>query len=225
MSRLNPPDPVTTTDTTILMKTSNYLVKFAICCASFFLFVFSFHINEFFDRYALYAPGINMIFIPAGFKLLCILVGGEAAVLGLLLSSVYMSFGVWENTSLLQMVYFAFASVGSYYVAVRLIKKFMHINDTLNNLRYVHIIILSVVASVLNGTIHNIVYVWLDKVNADDFLAHSAAMIFGDFLGCFIVIMFFNLGIELAFRLSKRDRRDEEKGIRFIAHVLNRTPL
>jgi len=207
------------------MSTSNYLAKFVICCASFFLFAFSFHINEFFDRYALYTPGINLIFIPAGFKLLCILVGGEAAVLGLLLSSVYMSLGVWENTSLMQMTYFAFASVGSYYIAVRLIKKFMHINDSLNNLRYLHIIILSAVASVLNGTIHNMVYLWQGKVKADDFLAHSTAMIFGDFLGCFIVIMFFNMCIELAFRLMQRDRREEEKGIRFIAHVLNRKPL
>ncbi len=205
------------------MNTSNYLVKFAICCASFFLFVFSFHINEFFDRYALYAPGINMIFIPAGFKLLCILVGGEAAVVGLLLSSVYMSLGIWENTSALQMVYFAVASVGSYYLTVTLIKKIMHINDSLNNLRYLHIIILSFVASVLNGTVHNIVYVWQGKVKPEEFLAHSSAMILGDFLGCFIVILFFNLCIEIAFRLMKRDRREEEKGIRFIAQLLGRT--
>lgn len=91
------------------------------------------------------------------------------------------------------------------------------------NLRYLHIIILLFVASVLNGTVHNIVYVWQGKVKPEEFLAHSSAMILDDFLGCFIVILFFNLCIEIAFRLMKRDRREEKKAIRFIAQLLGRT--
>lgn len=205
------------------MNILNSLVKPAIFCASFFLFVFSFEINEYFDSFALYAPGINLIFIPAGFKLLCVLLGGEAAAAGLLLSSIYVSYRVWDHTSLMQMIYFAFASVGSYYITVLLVKKILRINDTLSNLRYLHIIIFSAAASITNGTLHNIVYVWQDKVKLEEFLAHSTAMIFGDFLGCFIVIMFFNICIDLALSLLNGKRKEEEKGIRFIAHLLNRT--
>ena len=188
------------------MQARSLAAKVAICCASFVLFLYSYRINELFDSIAQYAPGINLVFIPAGVKLLCILVGGEAAAVGLLLSNVYVSMGVWEHTTVMQMVYFAFTSVGCYYVAVLLVKKLMHLDDTLSNLRYLHIIILSAAGSIFNGTVHNIVYVWQDKVKLDDFFAHAAAMVVGDFLGCFIVIMFFNACIDLAYKVVSRKR-------------------
>jgi integral membrane sensor domain MASE1 len=204
------------------MRFSSPLVKVAICCGSFFLFLYSFKINELFDSIAQYANGINLVFIPAGIKLLCLLVGGEAALVGLLLSNVYVSMGVWENTSVMQMIYFAITAVGSYYVTVLLVKKLMRIDDTLSNLRYLHIIILSAVGSILNGFVHNVVYVWQDKVKAEDFFANATAMVVGDFLGCFIVIMFFNVCIDLAFRLMDSERSKDQSGVRFIAHFLNR---
>lgn len=206
------------------MRIPSVLVKLAICCASFFLFVISFSDNEAFDSMALYMTGISLVFIPAGFKLLCLLVGGEAAAVGLLISSVYVSMRVWDKTGFMQMVYFAVAAVGSYYVAVLLVKRFLRINDTLSNLRYLHIIILSAAASLLNGTVHNIVYVWQDKVKLDDFFAHAAAMVVGDFLGCFIVIMFFNACIELAFKVMDSKRRTDEGGVARIAQLFNQPP-
>lgn len=204
------------------MNVTNYFFKLAICCASFLLFVFSYNINEYFDSFAQYAQGINLIFIPAGFKLLCVLLGGWAAVVGLLLSSVYMSSKDVDNTSMQQMVYFAFASVGSYYVAVSLVKRLMNIDDTLSNLRYLHIIILSAAVSVANGLIHNLVYIWQGRFQMADFASNSAAMMLGDFFGCFIVIMFFNGFIDLAFKIMQSERKSDEKGIRFVAHLLNR---
>ncbi len=189
------------------MHLRSLATKLAICCASFLLFVVSFNLNEFFDSFARYAIGINLVFIPAGFKLLCLIVGGEAAAVGLLLSSVYVSMRVWDHTPVMQMVYFAIAAVGSYYVAVLLVKKFLRIDDTLSNLRYLHIIILSAAASILNGTVHNVVYVWQDKVKIDDFFASAAAMVVGDFLGCFIVIMFFNACIDMACKVMDSKRR------------------
>jgi hypothetical protein len=205
------------------MNALNYLVKLAICCASFLLFVFSYSINEFFDAFALYARGINLIFIPAGFKLLCVLLGGEAAAVGLLLSSVYVTSKDVDQTSIQQMVYFAFASVGSYYVAVRFVKQAFHIDDTLSNLRYLHIIIFSAAVSILNGTVHNVVYIWQGRFKAEEFFSHSSAMIVGDFLGCFIVIMFFNVCIDLACRLVDVKQRNDQSGVGFIAHFVNRT--
>jgi len=184
----------------------SFLEKLAIGCTSFFLFVVSFNVNELFDSIALYMTGISLVFMPAGFKLLCLLVGGDAAAIGLLLSSVYLSMRIWNDTSVIQMVYFAFAGVGSYYFMVLAVKKVMHIDDMLGNLRYLHILVLSSTASILNGVVHNIVYVWQDKGKTEDFFAHAAAMVLGDFLGCFIVIAVFNVCIDLGFKLMNRVR-------------------
>jgi integral membrane sensor domain MASE1 len=197
--------------------------KFAICCASFLLFVFSFEVNERFDSFALYAAGISLVFIPAGFKLLCLMVGGGAAALGLFLAAIYLSMRVWDHTGLMQMVYFAVAAVGTYYAAVLVIKKLLRINDTLSNLRYLHIIVLSAAASILNGTVHNVVYVWQDKVKLDHFFANAAAMVMGDFLGCFIVIMFFHVCIELAFKVIDGKRRNEHSGVGRVAQLFTQT--
>jgi hypothetical protein len=206
------------------MNVPNYLVKLAVGCISFFLFVISFDINALLDGFALYAQGINLIFIPAGFKLLCVLLGGEAAAAGLLLSSIYVSYRDLGHTTEIQMVYFALASVGSYYCTVYVLKKTLSINDTLSNLRYLHIVILSAAVSVVNGTIHNLVYVWQGRFQMEDFFSHSAAMVVGDFLGCFIVIVFFNVCIDLAFKLLQSDRTEQGKGIHRIAHFLQKTP-
>jgi integral membrane sensor domain MASE1 len=195
------------------MRLPTPLVKLAICCASFVLFLYSFKINEVFDSITQYAVGINLVFIPAGIKLLCLLVGGEAALVGLLLSNVYASMGVWEHTSVMQMVYFAVTAVGSYYVTVLVVKRLMHIDDSLSNLHYLHIVILSAVGSILNGFVHNVVYVWQDKVKGEDFFASATAMVVGDFLGCFIVIMFFNLFIDLAIRLMGSERRKDQSDL------------
>ena len=194
------------------MRLPSPLAKLATCCASFFLFVISFDINELFDHFALYMTGISLVFMPAGFKLLCLLIGGEAAAVGLLLSSVYVSMRIWDHTAAMKMVYFAIAGVGSYYVTVRVVKKAMRIDDLLSNLRYLHILILSAAASILNGVVHNVVYVWQDKVKLEDFFASAAAMVLGDFLGCFIVIMLFNLCIDLVFRLMDSERRKNQSG-------------
>lgn len=203
------------------MHIPNPLLKIAIGIVSFFLFIYSFKLNELFDSFALYAPGINLIFIPAGIKLFCILLGAEAAAIGLLIANVYVSMGVWDRTTILQMVYFAFASVGSYYLVVSIVKRLMGIDDTLRNLRYVHIVILSAVAAITNGTVHNVIYVWQDKVLPADFLTKTTAMILGDFLGCFIVIIFLNLCIDMVRKFVCGNQQREERGIRLIAYYLN----
>ena len=203
------------------MNITNPLEKLGVAIASFLMFICSFKLNELSDGFALYAPGINLIFIPAGIKLVCILIGGEAAVIGLLISNVYISMGVWDQTTVLQMVYFALTSVGSYYLIVRIIKKLMAIDDTLHNLRYLHIIILAAAAAITNGVVHNVIYVWQDKGSPADFLAKSTAMVFGDFLGCFIVIIFFNLCIDSVCILLRSKQERDKRGIRLIAHYLN----
>ncbi len=49
------------------------------------VFVGSFNFNQYFDGYFVYAPGISLLFIPAGVKLLAFLVGRIPAVIGLVL--------------------------------------------------------------------------------------------------------------------------------------------
>ncbi len=47
----------------------------AVAATTFLVFVGSFHLNQRLDSYMLYTPGVSLIFIPAGVKLLSILIG------------------------------------------------------------------------------------------------------------------------------------------------------
>lgn len=165
---------------------------------AFLLFMGSFEANELLDSFMLYAPGVSLIFIPAGVKLLCLLVGGWPAALGLFLSAVYLGAFLWKSLPLVSTLLFGVIGVGTYLVAMQVVMRSFGIRKNLSNLNYTHIIVLSLAASALNGFAHNVAYFTQGITKGADFLGKSTAMAFGDFLGCCVVVMLFNLCINAA---------------------------
>ena len=143
----------------------------------------------------LFAPGVSLIFIPAGVKLLCILVGGVPAAVGIYAASIYLSMELWTELPSLSNCFLALIAVCSYGLAVYWVKHKWRINPDLSNLNYWHIILLSAAASLMNGVGLNLAYFSQGVTAANDLLSKSSAMAFGDFLGCFVVVMLFNIGI------------------------------
>jgi hypothetical protein len=164
-----------------------------IAALSFVLFVLSFEFNQLFDPYLLYAPGINLIFLPAGIKLLCIILGRIPAIIGLFMASIYLSTGLWQNLSVVSYYYFASISLLTYSLAVFVTFRVFHISSTLINLKFSHIVNMSVLACALNGVLHNLVFMAVGITNYGDLWQKSAAMGLGDLTGCIIVITSFNV--------------------------------
>ena len=165
---------------------------------AFLLFVLSYALNVQFDEYLVYAPGVSLLFIPAGVKLLAILVGRGPAVFGLFFASVYLSVGLWPELSYLSFYYFAFVSVATYSFAVYIVMKYGKLSSTLLDLRYRHIVAMALIACLLNGSLHNFVYMWQDVTTYQDLWSKSVAMSFGDFMGCFVVVGIFNAALNLS---------------------------
>jgi hypothetical protein len=172
--------------------------------SAFLLFTGSYKVNEYFDSFMLFAAGVSLIYIPAGVKLLCLLVGGVPAILGLFVSSLYLNVLLWSTLTLTSALYFATIGVGSYAMAVYLTKHYLSIKSDLSNLNYWHIVVLSVAASFFNGFGQNFVYLTQGVTGSEEFLSKSTAMAFGDFLGCFLIVMLFNSAIQAAKRLRSR---------------------
>jgi hypothetical protein len=183
----------------VLMRNAfeSALTALAIVATAFLLFTGSFQVNQWLDGLMLYAPGVSLIFLPAGVKLLCILVGGVPAAVGIGLASVYLSLALWTDLPTISVVYFAVLSVGSPSVAIYVINRYGGIGQELRHLKYWHVIALSALAALLNGFGHNLVYLWQGVTAPADFLAKSMAMVFGDFLGCFVVVESVNAGTRL----------------------------
>ena len=164
----------------------------ATAVASGLLFSLSFRLNQYFDAQFVYASGISLLFLPAGVKLLAVLVGRLPAIMGLLVVSVYLGAGIWPDKPMSAIVYFAVVSLMTYPIAAFGLMRLLHIHQDLSNLRYHHIVWLSLAASVLNGVVHNWLY-WTQGVTASEELwQKSAAMALGDFMGCFVVVALFH---------------------------------
>jgi hypothetical protein len=156
------------------------------------LFSLSFRLNQYFDDLFVYSAGISLLFLPAGVKLLAVLVGGLPAIAGIMVVSVYLGAGIWPDKTMVTVVYFAFVSLMTYPVAALAVMRLFCIHRDLSNLRYHHIVALSLAASVLNGVVHNWLYVAQGVTASDDLWRKSAAMAMGDFLGCFAVVALFH---------------------------------
>ncbi len=155
-------------------------------------FGLSFRLNQLLDSYFVYTPGISLLFIPAGVKLLLVLVGRLPAVMGILIVSVYLGAGIWPDKSMVTVFSFAFVSLMTYPIASYTVMRALGIHRDLYNLRYWHIVVLSLVASVLNGIVHNVAYLMEGVSAIEAQWSNSAAMALGDFLGCFIVVSLFH---------------------------------
>jgi predicted permease len=177
----------------------------ATAATSGILFSLSFRLNQYFDEQFVYSAGISLLFLPAGVKLLAVLVGRLPAILGLLVVGIYLGAGIWPDKAMTSIVYFAVVSLMTYPIAAFGLMRLLHISHDLSNLRYHHIVLLSLAASVLNGVVHNWLY-WSQGVTASEELwQKSAAMAMGDFMGCFVVVALFHAATGVLSRARTRE--------------------
>ena len=164
----------------------------AIAVISGLLFNVSFRLNQYFDALFVYSAGISLLFLPAGVKLLAVLVGRLPAIVGIMVVSVHLGASIWPDKPMTAIVYFAFVSLMTYPIATLGVMRLFHIRKNLSNLRYHHIVVLSVVASILNGLVHNWLYLAQGVTTSEELWLKSAAMALGDFMGCFVVVGIFH---------------------------------
>ena len=156
------------------------------------VFVLAFRANQLFDTHFVYAAGISLLFLPAGVKLLLLLLGRFPAYVGLLISGTYLGAGIWPDRSMVDIFLFAFVGLTNYAVAAAGLMKLLRIDKSLTNLRYWHIVLLSASASVLNGVVHNLIYISHEITLTEEFWRNAFAMTFGDFMGCFVTVGLFH---------------------------------
>ena len=172
---------------------------------AFVLFTLAHSVVEHIHLTKYYAFGVSLIYIPAGVKLLCILVGGVPALVGLIASSLFLTYQLWTADSTWHLLMFGIIGVLSYGVAVYGVSRVCKIKPDLSNLNYLHILLLSIAASCLNGIAQNIAYLANGVAPGEALLARIGAMAFGDFLGCFVVVMLFNIATH-AFKVQPVER-------------------
>ena len=130
---------------------------------------------------------INWVFIPAGVRLISVLLFDEYAIVGLFIGALITSIGM--TTSPIEAVLISLISAINPYLAIKLSKRILKVNMTLGGLNAKQLITMSFFAALFNCLSHNVYFYFVDPEHYDWFSCVS--MFTGDFAGILIVLYLF----------------------------------
>lgn len=138
-----------------------------------------------------YAPGISLVFLPAGIKLVAALVSGFWGVLGTVIALAYVSPDFWPDQPFWFYVAYPALSGFSSLAVVLVMKRMLGIDNDIRNLRFIHIPIIDLCATLVHGMVVNGFFA-LNQLPMDkDFITRAFAMSVGDFFGSLILLLSF----------------------------------
>ena len=155
------------------------------------LYLTIFELSTSLDLIESYAPGISLVFLPAGIKLIAALVSGFWGVLGTVVALALVSPEFWPDQPSWFYVVYPTLSGFSTLAVVMLMQRMLGIDSDIRNLRFIHIPLIDLCATLVHGTVVNGFFA-LNHLEVDqDFFTRALAMSVGDFVGSLILLLSF----------------------------------
>lgn len=129
---------------------------------------------------------INWVFIPAGVRLISVLLFGVYGVIGLFFGALTTSHlvGLDFNTA----ITVSLISAINPYLAINLTKYFLNVDSLMRGLKATQLLTISFFSALFNALSHNLYfYVYMGKASLKD----CVNMFFGDFIGSLIILFAF----------------------------------
>lgn len=148
-----------------------------------------YHANAWMMSFASHTPGISLIFLPAGLRLLLLMAGGGWAAAGISLGAFLCLGAEFQALDITSMVVIAaVAGIGAY-GTLRLTCRILGTGATLERLRTGHLPLIGLGVAVGSSCLHNLAFAALGLSPWRDFPQNAFAMAAGDFAGTLIVIL------------------------------------
>lgn len=135
---------------------------------------------------------ITWIFLPAGLRMVTILLFGEIAILGLFAGALLSGFILQIGLS--TAIVLSLISAINPYISVSISKRFLKIDDLLSNLSAPQLITLSLTSALFSGICHNIYFYYMHMSKQP--LVDTVGMFTGDFIGCLLLLYIFSITIK-----------------------------
>ena len=132
--------------------------------------------------------GIELVYLPAGFRLLIILLFGFWGALGIFLTNPILFLSIFVSASVTEVIINASVAAFVPYLLVRACSRYFGISSSLMELKPIHLPILALAASIATPLAFNFQFLLAGREPSGLFLTNFTAMAFGDFAGCFLVI-------------------------------------
>jgi hypothetical protein len=153
------------------------------------IYFLGFHANEVLFSYLQHHRGAHWIFLPAGLRLLSILLLGAKGAVGIFLGSLLVTWQLGESSLMghfIEPLISAGAPMITYYIALR-----SGLSFNLKNLSAKLLLVLSLAFATTNALLHSLWYA--SEGIAESFSSSFIVMFVGDLLGTIIVIYIIRL--------------------------------
>lgn len=150
------------------------------------------------------APGIDLVFFPAGVRLLLVIVFGVWGALGVFLADPLLFMLEFKHGSFSELLITAAISGFAPYLTVRAFCRLAGIGGSLTQLKPVHLPFLALAVSVVTPLLFNIHFVIQGREQPSEFLHNFTAMMTGDFLGCLFVSVLARVALAVGRALYRR---------------------
>jgi hypothetical protein len=156
----------------------------ALCALAYLL---SFELMDWLPAGLQYAPGVALFFLPAGVKLVALLVARAWGLLGIAAAGVWTAADVWQSAGWLALLGNVVVWVGVPYLVIHLMLRWMKIHADLSNLSYLKVMAICLAAILATSVAGTAYAVWAHGQPLADLWARAVAMALGDFLGAGVV--------------------------------------
>lgn len=156
---------------------------FAVAGLCALAYVLSFELMNWLPEWLEYAPGVALFFLPAGVKLVALLVARAWGLLGIAAAGLLTAADVWQSADRWALLGNVLVWVGMPYVVISLMLRWMKIHADLSNLTYLRVMGICLAATLASSVAGNAYAVWTHTQPLADLWARAMAMALGDFLG------------------------------------------
>lgn len=127
--------------------------------------------------------GVALFYLPAGVKLIAIMVARYWGALGLWVANFLHTTQSWEALSMAEVLGMSLVWVGTTLTVVMLWARFVGLRADLKNLTFGRFVWLNLSAALVHGLVFNLYMVMIDHRSMDEWLHSAQAMALGDFVG------------------------------------------
>ncbi len=182
-------------------KESVLSARAVIACA--LIYTLLFYANDWLTAFLEVAPGVNLIYLPAGLRLFLVLIFGLSGALGIAIASTLITFGRDLGDDMISTLGIGLISGFSPYLARLLVIRNLRINPDLSNLNLQMITISVLVFAFLSTGLHQVWFVLMGIPSGS--LSNAIAMLIGDVVGALLFISLCKFGIDLYKKFVKRE--------------------
>ncbi len=180
-----PPSP----DTALTSRPPLTAPDLGLIALSFTLYWLAYECNEWLDSYALYAQGVSLIFLPAGIKLVMLMIADWRGALGCGLALFSLLPRFWPGLELPWQLGYATLSVCMTWLVVSWMLRRKALGSALEGLSFWDIVQIDAFNTMLHGVVMNSLFWSLGLRSSEALWSSALAMALGDFLGTGVVML------------------------------------